>query len=149
MSVIPDVRDKLKRYLATDVEPVSDALQWWHDRRATFPNLSRMALDYLTIPGEFLVHAVLCIALDNLFSSSSFTATSVEVERVFSRGRLLLSHVRNRLSAQTCRALLCLGNWSKLGLIKMEDEKVVARLEELDGDESDFEMDEGWDAINV
>ncbi|PIL36561.1 hypothetical protein GSI_00250 [Ganoderma sinense ZZ0214-1] len=125
-SKVPDVRDELKRYLSTDVEPVSDALQWWNDRRATFPNLSRMALDYLTIP-----------------------ATSIEVERIFSRGRLLLTHVRNRLSAQTCHALLCLGNWSLLGLIKAEDEKAVARLDELEGDESDYEMEDGWDAINV
>ncbi|KAJ7933627.1 hypothetical protein B0H13DRAFT_1592206, partial [Mycena leptocephala] len=35
-------------------------------------------------------------------------ATSVDVERVFSRGRLLLSHVWNRLSAQSTRALMCL-----------------------------------------
>jgi len=28
-------------------------------------------------------------------------ATSVDVERIFSHGRLLLSHVRNRLTAQT------------------------------------------------
>lgn len=51
-SVVPDLRDELKRYLATDVEPVSDAIQWWYDRHATFPNLSQMALDYLTIPGS-------------------------------------------------------------------------------------------------
>jgi hypothetical protein len=24
---------------------------WWQDRRATFPQLSRMALDYLSAPG--------------------------------------------------------------------------------------------------
>jgi hAT family C-terminal dimerisation region len=32
---------------------VEDALQWWHQRRDMFPCLSRMALDYLTIPGVF------------------------------------------------------------------------------------------------
>jgi hypothetical protein len=53
-----------------------------------------MALDFLSIP-----------------------ATSTEVERVFSRGRLLLPYVRNRLSAQSTRALLCLGYWSKAGFV--------------------------------
>ena len=48
-----DLRDELQRYLSTDVESVPDAIAWWHERRTTYPHLSRMALDYLTIPGEF------------------------------------------------------------------------------------------------
>lgn len=46
-----EVSDELTRYLSTDPERVKDALEWWNDRRASFPNLSRMALDYLSIPG--------------------------------------------------------------------------------------------------
>ena len=49
------------------------------------------------------------------------TATSVDVERLFSRGRLLLSHVRNRLSTHRTRALLCVGEWSRLGWVKDAD----------------------------
>jgi len=52
----------------------------------------------------------------------------VDVERVFSKGRLLLSHVRNRLSAESTQALLCLGNWSKAGLVKKEDIQAAAQL---------------------
>ena len=37
------------------------------------------------------------------------TATSVDVECVFSKGRIVLSHVRNGLSVQSTCALLCLG----------------------------------------
>lgn len=48
-------------------------------------------------------------------------ATSVAVERIFSRGRLVLSHIRNRLSAQSTRAILCLGTWSKLGYVHDSD----------------------------
>ena len=33
--------------------------------------------------------------------SDNFLATSVDVERVFSKGRLVLSHVRNGLSVQS------------------------------------------------
>jgi hypothetical protein len=43
--------DELDRYLATDVEDVKDGLLWWYTRRAIFPRLSRMARDYLSIPG--------------------------------------------------------------------------------------------------
>jgi len=40
------------------------------------------------------------------------TATSIDVEHVFSKGRIVLSHVWNGLSVQSTRALLCLGAWS-------------------------------------
>ncbi|KJA19987.1 hypothetical protein HYPSUDRAFT_143003 [Hypholoma sublateritium FD-334 SS-4] len=63
-----------------------------------YPCLSRMALDYLSIP-----------------------ATSVDIERVFSRGRFTLPYVRNRLSAQSTRAQLCVGNWSLRGHIHDAD----------------------------
>ncbi|KIJ16147.1 hypothetical protein PAXINDRAFT_76130, partial [Paxillus involutus ATCC 200175] len=41
-----------------------------------------------------------------------FLATSIDVERLFSRGCLIITHTRSHLSAQTTRALLCLGAWS-------------------------------------
>jgi len=46
-----DYRDELECYLATDDESVKDALMWWYERRNRFPRLSRMARDYLSIPG--------------------------------------------------------------------------------------------------
>jgi hypothetical protein len=76
-------------------------------------------------------------------------ATSVDVEHLFSRCRLVLSHVRNGLSAQTTRAILCLGSWSLLGLIKDGDIVAAANLPDLEGDESDYEAEEGWDAISL
>ncbi|EPT02220.1 hypothetical protein FOMPIDRAFT_35080, partial [Fomitopsis schrenkii] len=69
-----------------------------------YPNLSRMAISYLTIP-----------------------PTSVAVERLFSKGRILISHLRNGLSAASIRALLCLNNWSILGFIKDKDVLSVTR----------------------
>ena len=62
-------------------------------------------------------------------------ATSVDVERTFSQGRLLLSHVRSRLWVQSTRALLCVGVWSLLDLVKDEDVNAAAVLPELDGPE--------------
>lgn len=46
-----ELRDELDRYLSTDPENVENMLAWWHERRGTYPQLSRMALDYLSIPG--------------------------------------------------------------------------------------------------
>ncbi|KIK77424.1 hypothetical protein PAXRUDRAFT_166907 [Paxillus rubicundulus Ve08.2h10] len=73
-----------------------------------YPQLSCMVLDYLTIP-----------------------ATSVDIEWLFSRGRLLLTHVRSRFSVQSTRALLCLGHWSLLGLIKSEDVESMSKLPDI------------------
>ena len=47
--VSSDTHDELDRYLATDIE---DGLMWWYERCTTFPHLSRMARDYLSIPGK-------------------------------------------------------------------------------------------------
>jgi hypothetical protein len=47
-----ELRDELERYLSTDPENVTNVIAWWHEHRAMYPCLSRMALDYLTIPGR-------------------------------------------------------------------------------------------------
>ncbi|OJA08716.1 hypothetical protein AZE42_07093 [Rhizopogon vesiculosus] len=76
-----NLSSELDLYLSTDAEHATNPIAWWHERQKLFPRLSRMAIDYLTIP-----------------------ATPVDVERLFSRGRLILSHIRNCLSAQSTRA---------------------------------------------
>lgn len=76
---------------------------------------------------------------------TNITATSVDVKRTFSQGRLLLSHVRGCLSVQSTQALLCLRGWSKMGLVKDDDVKAVARLPEVDGEEEELALD--WDAL--
>jgi hypothetical protein len=63
------------------------------------------------------------------------------VERVFSKGRLLLSHVRNRLTVDSTRALLCLGTWSKLGFVNKEDLLAAAVLPEVKEGEEDLPDD--------
>ncbi|KIK02052.1 hypothetical protein K443DRAFT_97641 [Laccaria amethystina LaAM-08-1] len=87
---------------------------------AVYPRLSRMARNYLSIP-----------------------ATSTDVERVFSKGRLVLSHIRNRLSVASTRALMCLGAWSRLGLVHDADIKAAAILPDVVGEEDELKF--GWD----
>ena len=98
-----------------------------------------MALDYLTIPGECIIYIPSHIL--NILS----IATSTDVERIFSRGRLLLSHVCNRLSVQSTRALMCLGTWSELGYVR--DEDVLAVTVQADLADDEMELPEDWDAI--
>jgi hypothetical protein len=73
------------------------------------------------------------------------TATSVDVERVFSKGRLVLSHVRNGLSVQSTRASICLGAWSKMGLVKDNDVMEVVKLPDVKGVEDKLNSD--WDYV--
>ena len=67
MDISPtSITDELHRYLAADVEDVKDGLMWWYERRMSFPCLSRMARDYLSIPGEQVVSFHLSDALKAL-----------------------------------------------------------------------------------
>ncbi|KAG1859087.1 hypothetical protein C8R48DRAFT_605803, partial [Suillus tomentosus] len=100
----------LDHYLSADVEHVTDAIAWWHECCSSYPCLSRMALDYLTIP-----------------------ATLVDIERLFSHSRFLLTHIWSCLSVQSTHTLLCLSAWTHLNLVKDEDVTNVATLPDVDG----------------
>jgi hypothetical protein len=89
---------EIQEYLSHVVENVKDPLKWWVDNKYVYPNLHRMALDYLSVP-----------------------ATSTSVERVFSQGRHLLPFTRNSLSPSSIRAFLCFGSWARCGLVVFED----------------------------
>ncbi|KAF7300003.1 hypothetical protein MKEN_01322600 [Mycena kentingensis (nom. inval.)] len=99
------LKDEFAVYLAQPrVAGVANVLRWWRDREKEFPVLSRLARDYLSI-----------------------SPTSVYVERQFSRGRLLISTIRNRLSGETGRQLMCLGCWSLRGYVNDDDMDEVTR----------------------
>ena len=89
---------EIHEYLNHVVENVTDPLKWWMENKYLYPNLHRMALDYLSIP-----------------------ATSTSVERVFSQGRHLLPFARNSLSPSSIRAFLCFGSWARCGLVVFDD----------------------------
>ena len=79
--------------------------------------------------------------------SNQFLATSTDVERVFSQGRIVLSHLRSRLSVQSTRALMCLGVWSRMGYVKDSDIKAVVRLPPVPLNEKEGLLPKNWDAI--
>lgn len=137
-----ELEDELARYLSTPRDlNVKDGLRWWYDRKHLYPCLHRMAMDYLSIPGKFFFFV---FAINCLLIHICLTATSVDVEQIFSQGRLLLSHVRSRLSVQSTRALLCVGAWSLLGYIKDEDVKAATVMPEVKGEEE--ELATNWDS---
>jgi hypothetical protein len=129
--------DELTHYLAAPVERTRDPLQWWIEKQKLYLCLSRMARDYLCIPGMFVL-----LGPQSVQSNSSTSVTSIDVERLFSKGRLVLSHVRNRLSAGTTHELLCLNNWIGQGLVQLEDLKEAASLPEVLNDCPEEEQDE-------
>jgi hypothetical protein len=46
---------ELDQYLkSARVKDVKDPLKWWFENRGSYPRLSRMARDFLMIPGETL-----------------------------------------------------------------------------------------------
>lgn len=67
---------------------------------------------------------------------------------MFSRGRLILTHTRSRLSAQTSRAIVCLGSWSTLDMVKTSDLAVALKAvpDSVEGD-TDTLMEGGWDDV--
>ena len=90
------VQEEVRRYLS---EPVSDVdcgpgtdgiLKWWKEKMTTFPILSRIAKDILSVP-----------------------ATSVPAENTFSRSGRVVSPSRCSLAPETIEALMVWGDWLK------------------------------------
>lgn len=85
--------DEYVQYCKEEVEWADDAIAWWQQplQQHKYPNLSRMALNILSIP-----------------------AMSADVERLFSSAGLTLSDRRNRMGEELLEALECLKSWLKL-----------------------------------
>ena len=58
--------NELREYLRKPAENVKDPLKWWIASRHTYPNLYRMALDYLSIPGKSFIISLLYVANSTL-----------------------------------------------------------------------------------
>ena len=56
---------EFEQYLSKPVENVNDPIAWWVAQSTRFPCLSRMALDYLTIPGLSLPLFTHCLSVTN------------------------------------------------------------------------------------
>lgn len=82
-------RKEIDEYcMSKRAEGNQDILEWWRKNEAIYPNLSKMARDFLSIQ-----------------------ATSVPAERLFSRPTLTVTKERSRLTGESARFLLCLNSW--------------------------------------
>ena len=99
----------------------------------------RLSHDSWYVP--FFSHSQQCLFM-------FLVATSVDIEHVFSRRCLFLSHVRSWLSAQSTHVLICLGSWSLKGLVMDSDVLAVSSLADVEGDE-ELEPGVGWDCIDL
>ena len=80
--------DEYEAYISSPAVPTSDVIGWWRDHQTTYPKLSQMAFDLLSIP-----------------------AMSAECERVFSLTKLTITSQRNRMTDLTMEAIQCMKNW--------------------------------------
>jgi hypothetical protein len=83
--------DEYTKYLQAAVLPeVTDARSWWLEttQRNSYPALSIMALDILSIP-----------------------AMSAEPERLFSGAKITITDRRNQLGIESIQAIECLKSW--------------------------------------
>jgi hypothetical protein len=98
-------QDEYTKYLlAPVVLEVTDPRSWWLEptQRKSYPALSVMALDILSIP-----------------------AMSAEPERLFSGAKITITDRRNRLGIETIEAIECLKSWlSKDSTVAFTDSTV-------------------------
>ncbi|EXM14878.1 hypothetical protein FOTG_16751 [Fusarium oxysporum f. sp. vasinfectum 25433] len=93
-----DSMDDLEDFIkATPIKISGSPLQWWchKDQRKTYPQLSRMAIDILSIAPE-----------------------SADPESAFSGGRRTLSWDRERMTCENLEKVKCIGNWLREGHIQ-------------------------------
>ena len=98
------VIDEYERYCKSEqVYGFESALAWWLEetQQKSYPNLSKMAVDILSIP-----------------------AMSAEPERLFSGAKITITDRRNRLGSDTIEALECLKSW--FGLRDFQGDDVLA-----------------------
>ena len=79
-----------------------------------------MALDYLSIPGTYSPIQRLCALLTH-----SSPASSVDVERAFSKGGIFVSNRRHSLSERSIRAGLLVASWTSVPKL-IDDSEMVA-----------------------
>ncbi|EFZ03319.1 Ribonuclease H-like protein [Metarhizium robertsii ARSEF 23] len=88
---LPAQFDEYQNYISAPRMKVKDVRKWWLEdtQQTLYPNLSKMALDLLSIP-----------------------AMSAEPERLFSDTKITLQDRRNRLGISIIEAIECIKSWS-------------------------------------
>lgn len=90
---LPTQFDEDQNYISGPRIKVKDVRKWWLEdmQQALYPNLSKMALDLLSVP-----------------------AMSAEPERLFSDTKITLQDRRNRLGIDIVEVIECIKSWRRL-----------------------------------
>jgi hAT family C-terminal dimerisation region/Domain of unknown function (DUF4413) len=91
------VEEECATYLA-EARNKMEPLDWWRINTGRFPRLSKMARDFLAIPGG--------CSFIHLYYLTYLLGSSVSVERSFNCGRDIISIRRHSLSSETLRSLM-------------------------------------------
>ncbi|KID81930.1 transposase-like protein [Metarhizium guizhouense ARSEF 977] len=100
------ITDEYERYCKSErTYGFTSALSWWLEetQQKNYPNLSKMAVDILSIP-----------------------AMSAEPERLFSGAKITITDRRNRLGTDVIEALECLKSWFRIQDFQVDDVSVAA-----------------------
>ena len=116
---VPEVIDEYERYcrepvMEMDLDEIFDPREWWQETTQikVYPNLSKMALDLLSIP-----------------------AMSAEVERLFSSCKITITDRRNRIGIDAVEAIECLKSWLRANNVAWVDEEWIDRwVEEVEAE---------------
>jgi hypothetical protein len=94
-AIMTTMDDEIQKYLiSAEAEEDIKPLDWWKTHSTEYPNLSKLALDFLCIQ-----------------------ASSVPCEQLFSIAGQILCKSRNRLSGDTVQACLCLHSWLSQNIV--------------------------------
>jgi hypothetical protein len=100
--------DKLDEWLSTPIVKMAmDPILFWDGMLSAGSPLSRMGLDFLSIPGT-----ILCLCPIHKLMIPS--ATSTDVEQAFSKGGLTVSRFWHSLSDKSTCTSTVLGSWAAL-----------------------------------
>ena len=112
---LPTLFDEYQSYIAAPRIKAKDVRKWWLEdtQQTLYPNLSKMALDLLSIP-----------------------AMSAEPERLFSDTKITLQDRRNRLGIDIIEAIECIKSWSKTHKVAWVDDVGLALDTAIIGEES-------------
>lgn len=125
--------DILDVYLKSEAqETVEDALAHWYaiyqsagQEKAPRPverAFARMALDFLSVPGMFLLHMLHLVSDFEPY----MTASSTDAERAFSHGGLTVSKYRHSLADESVRASTLIGSWAGIEELLPPDDAIAA-----------------------
>jgi hypothetical protein len=116
----PTTGDSLEHYLEAPLVPAKNLrhgglLGYWNGQLAYMPRVAKFALGILSAPGTYSI--VLLTLNFSLFD----TASSVDVERAFSGGRLTIGHLQHSMGDLTFEAKTAVGSWYNTPLLPSVD----------------------------